>query len=111
MKEKLFVYGTLGPGRPNEHIMKNIGGDWHEGHVYGTLIEAGWGADLGYPGISLNRHGDKISGFIFSSDNLHNHWQMLDEFEGEGYRRVETDATLIDGTVVKAYIYALREAQ
>lgn len=30
LKEKhmssLFVYGTLGPGRPNAHILENIGG-------------------------------------------------------------------------------------
>ncbi len=31
--ESLFVYGTLGPGRPNAHILENIGGTWQEGHV------------------------------------------------------------------------------
>ncbi|MGI4199102.1 gamma-glutamylcyclotransferase family protein, partial [Klebsiella pneumoniae] len=29
--ESLFVYGTLGPGRPNAHILENIGGTWQEG--------------------------------------------------------------------------------
>lgn len=24
--ESLFVYGTLGPGRPNAHILEKIGG-------------------------------------------------------------------------------------
>ncbi len=24
--KQLFVYGTLGPGRPNEHMLKAIGG-------------------------------------------------------------------------------------
>lgn len=33
----LFVYGTLGPGRPNTHILENIGGQWAEGWVNGTL--------------------------------------------------------------------------
>jgi gamma-glutamylcyclotransferase (GGCT)/AIG2-like uncharacterized protein YtfP len=28
MTEKLIVYGTLGPGRPNEHVLKAIGGVW-----------------------------------------------------------------------------------
>jgi gamma-glutamylcyclotransferase (GGCT)/AIG2-like uncharacterized protein YtfP len=29
----LFVYGTLGPGRPNAHVLEGIGGSWQEGHV------------------------------------------------------------------------------
>lgn len=37
----LFVYGTLGPGRPNAHIMENIGGSWQQGYVLGNLREAG----------------------------------------------------------------------
>lgn len=41
--ESLFVYGTLGPGRPNAHILENIGGTWQEGHVGGSLLEKGWG--------------------------------------------------------------------
>ncbi|KAB0733677.1 gamma-glutamylcyclotransferase, partial [Pseudomonas aeruginosa] len=24
--QRLFVYGSLGPGRPNEHLMQKIGG-------------------------------------------------------------------------------------
>lgn len=31
MTERLFVYGTLGPGRPNEHVLRDIGG-FNEGH-------------------------------------------------------------------------------
>jgi gamma-glutamylcyclotransferase (GGCT)/AIG2-like uncharacterized protein YtfP len=34
--ESLFVYGTLGPGRPNAHILEKIGGTWREGHVAGS---------------------------------------------------------------------------
>lgn len=40
--ESLFVYGTLGPGRPNAHILENIGGKWQEGHVGGSLLDKGW---------------------------------------------------------------------
>ncbi len=36
--EKLFVYGTLGPGRSNEHILKKIGGDWKKGFILGKII-------------------------------------------------------------------------
>ena len=31
--ERLFVYGTLGPGRPNEHILLKIGGTWQPASV------------------------------------------------------------------------------
>jgi gamma-glutamylcyclotransferase (GGCT)/AIG2-like uncharacterized protein YtfP len=41
MIKKLFVYGTLGPGRPNEHIMKNIGDTWEEASVIGILHQEG----------------------------------------------------------------------
>ncbi|MBC3263460.1 gamma-glutamylcyclotransferase, partial [Salmonella enterica subsp. enterica serovar Javiana] len=51
--ESLFVYGTLGPGRPNAHVLEKIGGSWTEGHVGGSLLNKGWGAEMGFPGIVL----------------------------------------------------------
>lgn len=42
MLDKLFVYGTLGPGRPNEHVMTAIGGEWREGYVLSFLKNQGW---------------------------------------------------------------------
>lgn len=39
--ERLFVYGTLCPGRPNEHVMQKIGGEWLPARVKGRLIKAG----------------------------------------------------------------------
>ncbi len=88
MTDKLFVYGTLGPGRPNEHILNNIGGCWENATVKGYLHQQGWGAEMGYPGIILDNDGNTIKGFIFSSDNILEHWPELDEFEGEAYERV-----------------------
>ncbi len=52
--EHLFVYGTLAPGRPNEHILADVPGTWQSAIVFGTLIDEGWGAELGYPGIIPN---------------------------------------------------------
>ena len=52
--EKLFIYGTLAPGRPNEHKLRDIDGIWEEAIVKGILHQEGWGADMGYPGIILN---------------------------------------------------------
>ena len=107
MVERLFVYGSLGPGRPNEHVLAAIGGDWQVASVRGTLRHEGWGAAMGYPGVQLGEEGSEVRGFLFSSENLSEHWQALDEFEGASYQRVLTTVRLDDGTTLAAYIYAL----
>ncbi len=109
MIQRLFVYGTLAPGRPNEHVLSEIGGSWEETTVTGTLRQEGWGAAMGYPGIVLDQHGDEIQGFLFSSEKLSDHWERLDEFEGKSYERVMTVVKLNDNRTVDAYIYQLRE--
>ncbi|WP_409319201.1 gamma-glutamylcyclotransferase [Pseudomonas sp. KCJK9016] len=106
--ERLFVYGTLGPGRPNEHVMLNIGGTWQAASLKGRLSQAGWGAAMGFPGLVIAEEGDVIEGYIFSSENFHLHWTALDEFEGAEYQRVLTKVTLDDGTAMDAWVYALR---
>jgi len=108
MVEKLFVYGTLCPGCPNEHVLKTIGGRWEHATVSGKLRQEGWGAEMGYPGIDLDENGEEIEGFLFISDNLSSYWTVLDDFEGEGYERVTTQVRLTDGSMVDAYIYILR---
>ena len=105
---RLFVYGTLAPGRPNEHILAEVPGKWEPATIMGTLLPDGWGAAVGYPGIILDEHGDEVEGLLFSSDSLAEHWARLDEFEGEGYARVLTTVERKDGTPVEAYVYRLR---
>jgi gamma-glutamylcyclotransferase (GGCT)/AIG2-like uncharacterized protein YtfP len=105
--ERLFVYGTLGPNRPNEHVLTEIGGSWQEASILGVLQQKGWGAEMGYPGIVLDEQAQEVNGFVFSSDNFTDNWQKLDAFEGAGYQRVATKAKLIDGSFVEVYIYAL----
>jgi gamma-glutamylcyclotransferase (GGCT)/AIG2-like uncharacterized protein YtfP len=107
MTLRLFVYGTLAPGRPNEHVLADVPGKWEAAIVKGTLLPEGWGAAAGYPGIVLDEHGGVVEGLLFSSDSLAEHWTRLDEFEGEGYERVLTTAMRKDGTPVEAYIYRL----
>ena len=107
MSNRLFVYGTLGPGRPNEHVMTAIGGTWQPATITGSLRQAGWGAGMGYPGIDVDGGGDVVQGFIFTSDNLAANWDDLDAFEGDGYVRTQVLAKLENGTVVDAFIYAL----
>jgi gamma-glutamylcyclotransferase (GGCT)/AIG2-like uncharacterized protein YtfP len=108
MTHRLFVYGTLAPGRRNEHILADVPGEWEPASVTGRLLEEGWGAAVGYPGIVLDEYGAEVKGFLFSSENLAQHWARLDEFEGPGYERVITTAKLEDSTAVDAYIYKLR---
>ena len=108
MTDRLFVYGTLAPGRPNEHVLADVSGTWQPATVRGSLVQDGWGAAVGYPGIVLSEQGEEVGGFVFTSADLPAHWSRLDEFEGEGYVRVIAPARLASGATVDAYVYALR---
>ncbi len=108
MIERLFVYGTLGPGRPNEHILADIGGTWNNASLKGNLHQKGWGAEMGFPGITLDDKGSIVEGFVFTSENLANHWQHLDEFEGEAYQRTLTKVKTNESGFIDAYVYALK---
>lgn len=105
--EHLFVYGTLAPGQPNEHILGQINGHWQRAKVMGTLHEEGWGAEMGFPGIKLSKEGGQVDGWVFSSDELGRHWDRLDAFEGEAYQRVLTKVALVDQRSIDAFIYVL----
>lgn len=107
MSEQLFVYGTLAPSRENAHILADLKGTWTPATIRGTLYANGWGAALGYPAVIPDEDGDLIKGFIFKSKDLAEHWQRIDEFEGEGYERISVIAEFEDGSVTQAYVYAL----
>ena len=105
---KLFVYGSLCPGCPNEHILKDIGGTFIKASVKGFLHQEGWGAEMGFPAIKLDHLGNKVEGFVFSSEKLPQHWEALDAFEGDAYQRVLTEVSLSDQTLMEAFIYVLQ---
>lgn len=107
--EKLFIYGTLAPGRPNEHKLSDIKGVWEEATVRGKLFQEGWGAQMGYPGIILDETAENIKGFLFSSNELNKKWDLLDSFEGDEYQRTLTQVQLNDGSIQEAYIYELNQ--
>ena len=88
--QRLATYGTLAPGRPNHHQLDGLEGRWLQGHVNGSLVEAGWGASLGYPALLLDPDGSAVAVDIFESTDLPAHWARLDAFEGPGYQRVVT---------------------
>jgi gamma-glutamylcyclotransferase (GGCT)/AIG2-like uncharacterized protein YtfP len=108
MTETLFVYGTLMPNCPNGHVLENVVGKFVPATVKGRLIDAGWSAGMGYPGIKLDEPQDTIHGFLFYSNNLMNHWDYLDEFEGEEFVRTPVVVERYDELDVDTYIYTLR---
>ncbi len=104
--ERLATYGTLAPGRQNNHVLNGLNGSWRKGVVKGSLEQDGWGAELGYPGLVLDPAGDAIEVDVFESADLPAYWDRLDRFEGDGYRRVVVSVNTRDGDI-DAYIYVL----
>ena len=113
MTDRLFVYGTLAPGRPSQHVLAGVPGTWEPATVRGTLLQEGWGAAVGYPGIVLDEIGDRVRGFIFSSEELAAHWARLDEFEAvvmsvSSRRRNSGTARLLKPTSMRSKDTAVR---
>lgn len=97
------------PGEENAEILENIGGTWQVASVRGDLLPDGCEATEGYPVLTLNENGKKVNGFVFSSKDLHKHWSDIDEFEGQGYRRVKTPVELEGGKALEVNIYVLAD--
>ena len=108
MLQRLFVYGTLAPGRANEHVLSDIAGTWSKGSVRGQLLQEGWGAERGYPGIVVDPAAELVHGFVLASDALTNEWERLDDFEGAEYERVVAEVELEGGQVVPAFLYQIK---
>lgn len=96
------------PNCPNGHVLEEIGGKFIPATVKGKLIDAGWSASMGYPGIRLDAGEDTIHGFLFYSTNLINHWEYLDEFEGAEFERTPVLVERYDELEVDTFIYALK---
>ena len=109
MTETLFVYGTLMPNCPNGHVLEEIVGKFVPATVKGRLIDAGWSAGMGYPGIRLEEGDDTIHGYLFYSTNLINNWDYLDEFEGAEFERTPVTVERYDELEVDTYIYTLKK--
>ena len=74
----------------------------------GTLIRKGWGAAHDCPGVVPRADGENVQGLLFTSDTLPAHWQMLDDFEGQEYKRVIVPVHLRSGEQLDACVYAIR---
>lgn len=103
----LAVYGSLAPGKSNHHVVETLGGKWIRGQVYGRLLHEGWGDELGYPGLLLDEEQDAVTVELLISSVLPEHWERLDEFEGQGYQRSLTTVHCEDGQTRVANIYVL----
>ena len=103
----MATYGSLAPGRPNHDQLDGLHGRWLKGHVFGRLVDAGWGADLGYPALILDSHGSAVPVDVFESTDLAEHWSRLDDFEGGGYQRVPALVRTSAGDI-EAFIYVVR---
>ena len=106
---QLFVYGTLCPNRENAHILGGIGGDWQKASVHGTIHILDWGPDKGLPAIILNDKDSLVEGYLFRTEKLAENWQMLDDFEGFQYKRVQVKTFLDSGEIVQAWTYVMNE--
>jgi gamma-glutamylcyclotransferase (GGCT)/AIG2-like uncharacterized protein YtfP len=107
---RLAVYGSLAPGKSNHHMLASYAGTWTRGRVRGDLVNAGWGAAGGFPGLIPRPDGPWIPVQIFESAELPNAWKALDEFEGIEYRRVLIEVFSEDSddeSMFVANIYAL----
>lgn len=105
---RLATYGTLAPGRVNHARVAELRGRWLRGTVRGRLVEAGWGAALGFPGLILDPAGARIDVHLLLSPDLPDHWSRLDAFEGPGYRRVTARISTAEGEL-DACIYVIAE--
>ncbi|GAA6039400.1 hypothetical protein JCM8097_002838 [Rhodosporidiobolus ruineniae] len=92
---RLATYGTLQPGCPNHHKLAHLGGRWIRGEVRGTLVQEGWGAEMGFPAIRLATDGYEenegegtVKLWVLESEKLEDEWARLDGFEGDEYERV-----------------------
>ena len=112
-EKSLIVYGTLAPNAPNHSVVQHIKGHWQPGIVRGSLEKKGWGADLGYYGFkhTSKERQEEIKAFILFSDELPANWQLLDDFEGNGYRRILAKYELANGQIGVGTIYAINEEE
>ncbi len=69
-------------------------------------MDVGWGAGYGFPGLVLDDEGDSVPVEVLESPDLQAHWDRLDEFEGDEYRRVRVKVAT-EGGPVDALMYVV----
>lgn len=110
MIERLFVYGTLAPGRQNAGQLAKVTGHWQPASATGYYDVLGWGKTEGYPGAVIDPQGQQIAGWLLTSSQLYRHWKRLDQFEGRYYQRLVTRVVTARGRHIRAHIYCVKSA-
>lgn len=103
----LFVYGTLKPGFPNNHILKAFGGNFFKATLLGFQFDKVWEKKTGYPGLIKSDSNSKVEGFLFVSENLIDNWKVLDDFETKAYSRKIVSVLLEDNRKVDGFVYVI----
>ena len=101
-EHRLVVYGTLAPGQCNHWVVEHIPGRWHPAAIRGHLD---WCGRIPY--LSWSPRHPELDVQVFCSPQLPQHWEAIDSFEGNAYRRVLIPAW-IDGTRWPCYVYHAR---
>ena len=91
-----------------KYVYNNNGSVVYRPWVEGALHDQGWGAAQGFPGIRLERGGPRVEVHVLESNELAQHWDRLDEFEGEEYGRVPVEIHGLETGTVAGWIYALK---
>ena len=109
-EHRLAVYGSLAPGEVNAWVLEPLEGAWFSGgFVRGRLHREGWGADHGFPGLELDSDGEPVPVDVFVSRELPDHWNRLDAFEGEDYRRTVVPVEGLPGAPLSCHIYVVAD--
>lgn len=107
IQERLFVYGTLKPGFENNYILAEIGGEFVKATLLGYTLDSNWENKTGYPGLTKSDSKSKVEGYLFTSENLDQNWDVIDSFETNMYKRAMVSVVINDDIHVDAYAYLI----
>ncbi len=105
---RLFVYGSLAPGRSHHYLLAGLPGYWQKARVSGYFFPNGTAGTRGWPALKPSSRGTAVAGYILTSKRLTEHWRDLDKFEGHFYRRVKARAALENGANISVFLYRQR---
>ncbi|HEU4520956.1 MAG TPA: gamma-glutamylcyclotransferase [Thermoanaerobaculia bacterium] len=97
--DKLVVYGSLAPGERHHDLLAPLHGEWRRCSITGVVR-----MHDGYRIFSPEGTA-RIQALMFVSSDLARYWRVLDDFEGDAYRRIVIPVETADGQTV-ANIYA-----
>jgi gamma-glutamylcyclotransferase (GGCT)/AIG2-like uncharacterized protein YtfP len=104
---RLIVYGSLAPGESNEHVLQPLKGTWSSGFIKGYKEILTTGEAIGYYAFTPDDNGPDIEVLIFESDELFGYWDVLDEFEGDDYKRILIEYEDPKGKKQMGHIYRI----